>query len=113
MGSSPTTQPTPNRGLEMKGMQKLALLVGEMPSILADLGATSEAGQAITKAISLLAKHVPPGSSSPAGKRNEIQDMQLKQTQNAQLMAQLQQRGAPGGAPPSPQPGAPQPQAAA
>lgn len=112
MGTSPATQPTPNRGLEMKGMQKLALLVGEMPSILADVGATSEAGQAITKAISLLAKHVPPGSSSPAGKRNEIQDMAMKQTQNAQLMAQLQQRGAPG-APPSPQPGAPPPQAAA
>jgi hypothetical protein len=104
MGTSSATQPTQNRGQEMKGMQKLALLVGEMPSILADVGATSEAGQAITKAITLLAKHVPPGSSSPAGKRNEIQDMALKNTQNSALMQQIQSRGAQPGAPPQAQP---------
>lgn len=112
MGTSPATQPTQNRGQEMKGMQKLALLVGELPSLLAMLGATSEAGQAVTKAITLLAKHVPPGSASPAGKRNEIQDMAMQQTQNSALMQSMQQRGgAPGGAPP-PQPGAPPPMAA-
>jgi hypothetical protein len=111
MGTSPATQPTQNRGQEMKGMQKLALLVSEMPSILGMVGATSEVGQAVNKAIGLLAKHVPPGSASPAGKRNEIQDMALQNTQNAGLMQQLQQRGAPGGAPP-PQPGAPPPMAA-
>ncbi len=111
MGTSPATQPTQNRGQEMKGMQKLALLVSEMPSILGMVGATSEVGQAVNKAIGLLAKHVPPGSASPAGKRNEIQDMALQNTQNAGLMQQLQQRGAPS-APPPPGGAAPPPMAA-
>ncbi len=112
MGTSPATQPTQNRGQEMKGMQKLALLVGELPSVLAMVGATSEAGQAVAKCITMLGKHVPPGSASPAGKRNEIQDMAMQQTQNSALMQSMQQRGAPGGAPPPPQPGAPPPMAA-
>jgi hypothetical protein len=113
VGVSPVTQSTPNRGLEMAGMQGLGTVLKQLEMLVPRLGATSEAGADVLKCIKMLSKHARPGSVSPAGERNEL----MQQMQRMQRgMQQMPKPGgpAPGGAPqgaPSPAP-APQPQAA-
>jgi len=66
------------------------------------LGASSEAGQAVLKALSSLVKFVPNGSVTPAAQKNSIEAQQRNMAQNNQQMQALKQRlmgagGAPGG----------------
>jgi len=102
-GTSSSTGPTPNAGYKAAAFQRLGLLTNQLTELLPLLGATSEEGQAVMKAISTLAKLVPTGSSSPTADRNSIQQMAMKNEQNSALQKQMQaqpgQQGA--GAPPS------------
>ncbi len=91
-------------------MQKLGVVVKQLESILPELGASSEAGQAVLKALNSLVKFVPAGSVTPAAQKNSIEAQQRSMMQNNQQMAALKQRmmqgqggGAGGG---QPQPGA-------
>jgi len=76
--------------------------------MLPELGASSEAGQAVLKALTSLTKFVPAGSVTPAAQKNSLEAQQRQMAQNNQQMMALKQRAAQGA-----QGGQPQPQGAA
>lgn len=84
--------PTANKGMEAGAMQKLALAVKLLGDAFVQAGATSELGQGIMKHLSGLAKLVPAGASSPAGERNGIENMAMKNAQQNQMMQQMRQQ---------------------
>lgn len=107
-GQTPATAATPNKGYEAAGMQKLGVVVKQLESLLPEVGASSEAGQAVLKALNSLVKFVPAGSVTPAAQKNSIEAQQRGMAQNNQQMQALQalrQRMAQGGQG-QPQPGA-------
>ena len=89
-GSTPATGATPNKGLEAAGMQKLGQVVKQLEPLVAELGASSEAGQAVLKALNSLVKFVPAGSNTPAAQKNSIEAQQRGMAQNNQQMQALQ-----------------------
>ena len=108
-GQAAAPQPTPNRGYEAAGLQRLGLVIQQLQEILPQVGAGSDAGQAVLKALISLSKFVPPGSVSPAAENQQIQRMQQNQMQgNQQMQLLAQQRAAQQGG----QQGQPQPKAA-
>lgn len=107
MGSSPVTGPTPNKGFEAAGTQKLGLVIKQLTDMFGMFGPGSDQGKDILKALNILAKHVPPGSVTPGAERNSLEQMMLKNAQQTQAMQALKPGagapppgGAPGGAPP-------------
>ncbi len=109
MGTSPVTGPTPNKGIEVAGVQKLGSVINQLTEVLKMVGATSEMGQAVMKALQGLAKLVPPGASNSASESNNIQNMALKNAQNKSMLQQMNPAamgGAGGGQ--APPPGMPQ-----
>ena len=87
-------------------MQELGVVVKQLEKILPQLGAGSEAGQAVLKALNSLVKFVPAGSVTPAAQKNSIEAQQRNLAQNNQQMQALKQRmmqgqggGAAGGQP--------------
>lgn len=96
-GGSSATQPTPNRGFEAQALQRLSLIVKQLDEVVRLTGVTSDIGQAVTKAAQALSKLVPAGASSPAGDRNQIEQMAMRQNQQNQtlqeFMARQQQQG--------------------
>jgi len=104
-GQTPATGATPNKGFEAAGMQELGVVVKQLEKILPQLGAGSEAGQAVLKALNSLVKFVPAGSVTPAAQKNSIEAQQRNLAQNNQQMQALKQRmmqgqgGAAGGQP--------------
>jgi hypothetical protein len=108
-GQTPAATSTPNKGYEAQGMQELGVLVKHMETLLPKLGATSEAGQAVLKALSSLTKFVPNGSVTPAAQKNSIEAQQRQHAQGNQQMqalAAMRQKMAQGGGGGQPQPGA-------
>jgi len=103
--------PTPNKGFEAAGLQRLALVLKQLSELVPMLDATSEPGQAVLKMIQLGAKHIPPGAVNPASERGNIEQLAMRNAQQSQQAQQM--RMPPGGAPPpgggalSPQPGMP------
>ena len=91
-GGTPATGATPNKGYEAAGMQKLGVVVKQLESILPELGASSEAGAAVLKALNSLVKFVPAGSVTPAAQKNSIEAQQRNMAQNNQQMMALKQR---------------------
>lgn len=71
-------------------MQKLGVVVKQLEGLLPELGATSEAGQAVLKALNSLVKFVPAGSVTPAAQKNSIESQQRNMAQNNQQMQALQ-----------------------
>ena len=103
-GATQATGSTPNKGYEAAGLQKLGVVVKQLEAMLPELGASSEAGQAVLKALTSLTKFVPAGSVTPAAQKNSIEAQQRNMAQNNQQMMALKQRaqgqgGAPGGQP--------------
>ena len=84
-------------------MQGVGVVLNKLTEMLPSVGATSDLGSAIRKAIDALAKVVPPGSVSPQGQRNTIDQMQQKNAQQQGMMKQIAGGGAPQGAGGSPQ----------
>lgn len=98
MGSSPATMPTENAGMEMKGQQGIALIVDAATQLLPMVGAATDIGQLLLDFVKKASKLVPPGSVSPAGKQNQLDEMQRNNAQNSQRMAMIRQsQQAPGG----------------
>ena len=93
-GQTPATSPSPNRGHEAAGMQKLGVIIKQLEEALPLLGATSEPGMAIMDAIKKFSKFVPSGSVTPAGQRNQLEQQLLKQGQTNQQMQMLKQKQA-------------------
>jgi hypothetical protein len=96
MGVSSATGPTPNKGYEAAGLQKLGMIVEQLQQLVPMLGATSEAGAAVLKALGSLAKHVPTGSVTPAGQKSMAENTMMRATQANQQMQALKQGGAGG-----------------
>ena len=97
MGVSPATGPTPNKGYEAAGLQQLGSVLKQLEKLVPKLGATSEPGAAVLKALSSLGKFVPPGSVSPASDSANMQQAQMRATQQNQQMQALKQGGMGGG----------------
>ena len=77
-------------------MQQLGVAVKQLETLLPQLGASSEAGQAVLKALSSLTKFVPNGSVTPAAQKNSVEAQQRNMAQNNQQMQALRQRMAQG-----------------
>ena len=106
-GSSPTSVPTPNKGNEAAGAAQLGVIINLMAKALPMLGAHTEPGRVMMKAMTDLGKYVPPGAVSPGLTQTTIEQMLAKQRQAGPQIAAMR-GGAPGGAPPgAPPPGAP------
>jgi hypothetical protein len=90
-GSTSAVSPSPNKGHEAAGMQKLGVVVSQLGEVIPLVGATSEAGMAVMDAIKKLSKFVPAGAVSPAGQRNQLEQMAAKQGQQNQQMQMLKQ----------------------
>jgi hypothetical protein len=95
-GATQATGSTPNKGYEAAGLQKLGVVVKQLERMLPELGASSEAGQAVLKALTSLTKFVPAGSVTPAAQKNSIEAQQRNLAQNNQQMAALKQHMAGG-----------------
>ena len=76
-------------------MQRVGVLVKAMTELLPQVGMQSELGQALHKAIGILGKHVPPGSTSNAAEKNQIAKMAIQNQQNGAMQQQLKQGGQP------------------
>lgn len=116
VGSSPATSPVPNKGLEVAGLARLSLVVKQLEQLVPLLGAGTEPGKEVLKALTALSKHVQPGTVPPGAEQNGLQNLMMKLRQNAPQLAAMRaamskpQGGA--GGPPGAAPGAP-PSAAA
>ena len=92
-GTANATGPTPNRGYEAAGLQRLASIVKQLEEIIPLVGAASDIGKACLESLNKLVKHVPAGSNTPASERANIEQRAMKNVQdNQQLMALRQQQ---------------------
>ena len=108
-GNSSASQATPNAGYEAAALQRVGVLVKQVQDLMNMVGATSEIGQGLLKALNIFVKMVPAGSVSPASEKNMLEQAQMRNTQNRAMQQQLKQSamkppggGAPGGAPAAP-----------
>lgn len=105
-GSSPVSQPVPNRGHEAAGLSRLSVIIRLMEETIPLLGVGSEPGKDLVKALSNLAKHVPPGAVSSGIQQSTMERLMQQQKQMAPQIAAMramqpgQQQGTPPGAPP-------------
>ena len=81
------------------------MLMEGMAMTLSLVGASSELGRALNKAMLDIGKHVPAGSGSPQGVSQAMKQMAMKHAQMAPHKAAMG-AAAPGGAPPAPGAGA-------
>jgi hypothetical protein len=109
-GGSSASQATPNAGYEAAALQRVGVLVKQVQDLMNLVGATSETGQGLLKALNILVKMVPAGTVNPAAEKNMLEQAQMRNTQNMAQNQQLKQQRMqpPGGAPP-PGAGAPPP----
>ena len=103
MGSTGAVSPTPNRGGEAAAMQIMSVVAQHLTQALSHAGATSELGGKILDLLQKVSKMAPPGSSSPAGQKNVMDQAQLRNAQQNQMAQQMRARmmqGGGGGGPP-------------
>lgn len=108
-GGSSASQATPNAGYEAAALQRVGVLVKQVQDLMNMVGATSETGQGLLKALNILVKMVPAGTTSPASEKNMLEQAQMRNTQNMAMQQQLKQAAMkpPGGMPGGPPGGAP------
>jgi hypothetical protein len=109
-GGSSASQATPNAGYEAAALQRVGVIVKQVQDLMNLVGATSETGQGLLKALNILVKMVPAGTVSPNAEKNMLEQAQMRNTQNMATAQQLKQQrmqppgagGPPGGAAPPP-----------
>ena len=94
-GQSPVTGPSPNKGFEAAALKRVGLVIKQLNEMFGMAGASSDLGKDILKAMSLLSKHVPSGSVSPADEKASLERQMMANTQNNQQMQALKQQAAP------------------
>lgn len=104
-GGSSASQASPNAGYEAAALQRVGVIVKQVQDLMNLVGATSETGQGLLKALNILVKMVPAGTVNPAAEKNMLEQAQMRNTQNMATQQQLKAHmqppgGAPGGAPP-------------
>ena len=92
MGTTSATTPTANRGGEAAAMQVLGNVAQLLTHALTQAGATSELGGKILDLLKSVSKLAPPGSSSPAGQKNVMDQAQMRNAQQNQMAQQMRQR---------------------
>lgn len=106
-GNSSATQPTPNNGMEAAALQRVGVIIKQVQDAMQLVGAGSETGKELLKALNILVKLSPAGNVSNASERNMLEQAMMRNTQNGQQQAMLkqsqQQKPAPG-QPPAQQP---------
>ena len=75
-------------------MQRLGLILKQLQEALPLAGATSDLGKDILKALNVLVKHVPPGASSPAAEKNNIESLAMRNAQQGMASRQLAEQRA-------------------
>lgn len=104
-GSSPMQMPTPNRGSQAAALAKVSSAVKLLETALPELGATTEPGQAVMKAIQSLAKHAPSGSIDKGVEATSLQTLMMANKQDNPMLNLLRSMGQqlqPGAAPAAP-----------
>lgn len=104
-GSSPASQATPNAGADAVAVQAIGACVTMLQNVLVKVGAQSEPGQAVLKALTILTKAVPAGTVTPAVQGNVLDQARMQATQQGGQIDAIKQRaaavgmgsGAPGG----------------
>ena len=97
--------PTPNLGLKAAALQTVRLAVRILENTLPKLGVASDEGKDVMKALSILAKHIPPDAASPGIEQSAITQQQLQARQEAPMLQMLRQAQSGGAAGPGAQPG--------
>ena len=85
-GSSPVSQPTPNRGMEAAGLARLSVVVRLLEEVVPLLGVSTPPGKDVIKALNTLAKHIPAGSVPPGVQQSTLQALMQK---NQQMSPQI------------------------
>ena len=114
-GPQQVSHPTQNAGLAVAGLSYVKTAVDILTMALSKgLGPETEPGRDVRQAITRLAKHVPPGSTSPAVESQALMELMMKrraEAPQAQAMRAQQPgvapqgQGGPQGGPPAPMPG--------
>lgn len=92
LGSSPATQPMPNKGAEAAGLTRLSIVVKLLGETIPLLEASSDVGKDVVKAFQMIAKHIPAGTVSPAVEQGSMQRLMMQQRQMAPQVAQMRQQ---------------------
>lgn len=90
-GNSGATQPTPNAGMEAAALQRVGVVIKQVQDIMQMVGAGSEPGKDLLKALNILVKMVPSGNVSNASERNMLEQSLMRNTQNGQQQQMLKQ----------------------
>ena len=90
-GNSGATQPTPNAGMEAAALQRVGVVIKQVQDIMQMVGADSEPGKDLLKALNILVKMVPSGNVSNASERNMLEQSLMRNTQNGQQQQMLKQ----------------------
>jgi hypothetical protein len=102
-GNSSATQPTQNAGMEAAALQRVGVVIKQLQDVMQMVGAASEPGKDLLKALNILVKMVPAGNVSNASERNMLEQSLMRNTQNGQqqqmLKQSMQQKASGGGAP--------------
>jgi hypothetical protein len=110
-GNSSATQPTQNAGMEAAALQRVGVVIKQLQDVMQMVGAASEPGKDLLKALNILVKLVPAGNVSNASERNMLEQSLMRNTQNGQQQQMLKQQmqkqgGGQGGAAPAQSAGA-------
>jgi len=85
--------PTANRGHQAAGLANVQWAVRLLEKSLPLVGAETEPGQAIMKAIQSLSKHVPAGSTSPGVENSALQQAMIQAKQEQPMISTLRSLG--------------------
>ena len=102
--------PTPNRGLDVKGMTMLMVARdAALAALSSGMDPSSEAGKTATKIIQDVGKHVPEGTFNPTIYDATLMMLFNKHRQDAPMLATMRSQGQQMPAPQPPQGGTPAP----
>lgn len=93
-GNSQATQPTQNAGYEAAAMQRVGVVIKQVQDIMQLVGAGSEMGKKLLKALNVLVDLAPAGNVSNASERNMLEQSLMRNTQNGQQQQMLKQQQA-------------------
>src|SRR5262249_44515260 len=88
-GNSGATQPTPNAGMDAAALQRVGVITKQIQDVMQLVGAASETGKELLKALNILVKLVPSGNVSNASERNMLEQALMRNTQNGQQQQML------------------------
>lgn len=94
-GSSGATQPVPNAGFEAAALQRVGVIIKQIQDVMQIVGAGSEPGKDLLKALNILVKLAPAGNVSNASERNMLEQSLMRNTQNGQQQQMLKQQAQP------------------